>query len=183
MRQFLVARVQKAERESIMTSFVHITYPTEHPGVARFEAGFAVIRQAFSGTKGPTAMVLAAVVSALLVVADQMIDTWADGHLLAAWVTLWVVAFAALALLAPMVRRLTLGSVTALNAWAHRVARARADERMWALAQKDHRVLADIQAAVTRAESNSMVSDSARRVVQRQTASRVARLTRRIWND
>jgi len=136
-----------------MTSFVHITYPAEHAGVARFEAGFAAIRQAFSGTKGITAMVLAAVVSALLVLADQMIDTWADGHLLAAWVTLWVVAFASLALLAPMIRQLTLGAVGALDAWARRVAQSRADERMWALAQQDPRVLADLQIAIMRSEA------------------------------
>jgi hypothetical protein len=45
-------------------------------------------------------MLLAAMVSALIVVADQLIDSWADGDLLAAWVVLWVVGFAAVALLA-----------------------------------------------------------------------------------
>ena len=34
-----------------------------------------------------------------MVVANQVIDTWSEGHLLAAWMVLWVVAFAALALL------------------------------------------------------------------------------------
>ena len=31
-----------------------------------------------------------------MVVANQVIDTWSEGHLLAAWMVLWVVAFAAL---------------------------------------------------------------------------------------
>lgn len=160
-----------------MTSFVHITYPTQHPGVVRMEAGVAAFRRAFAGSKGLTAMVLAAVVSALLVLADQMIDTWADGHLLAAWVTLWVVAFAALALLAPMVRRLTVGSIDALNAWAHRVALARADDRMWALAQKDPRVLADLQLAILHSEpQESPVKD-----MTVPAAGRVAPNTYYMW--
>ena len=44
-------------------------------------------------------------VSALLVVANQVIDTWTEGHLLAAWMVLWLVAFAALALLTAPARR------------------------------------------------------------------------------
>ena len=43
----------------------------------------------YDAAKGLSAMLLAAMVSALVVVADQLIDTWADGHLLAAWVALW----------------------------------------------------------------------------------------------
>ena len=38
-------------------------------------------------------MLLAAVLAALLVVADQLIETWANGHLLLVWVALWTVAF------------------------------------------------------------------------------------------
>lgn len=139
-----------------MTSFVHIDYPTQHPGVARFESVIETVgqfRREFDGTKSLAAMLLAAMVAALVVAADQLVDTWADGHLLAAWVTLWVVAFAALALLAPATRRLVSGVVGSLNAWSARAARARADERLWALAQTDSRVLADLQAAMTRSET------------------------------
>ena len=42
-------------------------------------------------------MLLAAIVAAFLVVANQVVDTWTEGHLLAAWIVLWMVAFAALA--------------------------------------------------------------------------------------
>ena len=44
--------------------------------------------------RGLATMLLAAVVAALVVVADRVIDNWADGHLLLAWVMLWVVVFA-----------------------------------------------------------------------------------------
>ena len=42
-------------------------------------------------------MLLAAVLAALLVVADQLIETWVDGHLLLMWVALWTVTFTMLA--------------------------------------------------------------------------------------
>jgi hypothetical protein len=138
-----------------MTSFVHIEYPTSHPGVERFEAAMAMagkLRKGVDGTKGLAAVLLAAMASALVVVADQMVETWADGHLLAAWVLLWLVAFAAIALLAPTTRYFSGRLVLALDAWSRRMARQRADERLWALAQTDSRVMADLRAARTRAE-------------------------------
>jgi hypothetical protein len=141
-----------------MTSFVHIEYPTTHPGVERFESAVKAagkLRKGFDGTKGLAAVLLAAMVSALLVVADQLVDTWADGHLLAAWVLLWVVAFGAIALLAPTTRYISGNMIRALDAWSRRMARARADERLWELAQKDTRVMADLRAAKTRAESET----------------------------
>lgn len=136
-----------------MTSFVHTDYPTQHAGVARFEAAFEsarALRQDFNGTKGLAAMLLAAVVAALLVVADQMIDTWADGQLLAAWVALWAVGFAALALFAGSARNLAQRLVRSLDAWSQAIAEARADQRLWAIAKTDPRIMADLQAALSR---------------------------------
>lgn len=138
-----------------MTNFVHVEYPSHHPGVDRFENAVAAasqMRKRFDSTKGLAAMLLAAMVAALVVVADQLVDTWADGHLLAGWVVLWVVGFAALALLAGTARRLASRSIKALDDWSHSVARKRADERLWELARKDDRVMADLQAARTRQE-------------------------------
>lgn len=136
-----------------MTSFVNFDYPTVHPGVARFEAVVASARSAgkgFNATKSLAVMLLAAIGAALLVVADQVVETWADGHLLAAWVALWAVGIAALALFAGSVRSLFKGVVTRLDAWSYRVAQARADERLWAIAKHDPRVMADLQAAIAR---------------------------------
>ena len=65
-------------------------------------------------------MLLAAVVSALLVVANQVIDTWTEGHLLAAWIVLWTVAFAALGLLAAPARRAVHAVARFLVACRHR---------------------------------------------------------------
>lgn len=136
-----------------MTSFVQTHYPAEHPGVVRVESVVATAQQlgrGFNSAKGLAAMLLAAVVAALVVVADQLVDTWADGHLLAAWVVLWLVGFAALALLASTTRQTAASLVRKLDGWAERRARACADERLWLLARTDSRVMADLQAAMTR---------------------------------
>ena len=138
-----------------MTSFVQRSFPSEHPGVARMEAAFGTakaMRQGFNSTKSLSVMLLAAMVSALVVVADQLIDTWADGHLLADWVALWLVGFAALALFAAPARNLAVTVVDALNAWSRRVAMARADARLWTIAKSDPRVMADLTAAMARDE-------------------------------
>ncbi|WP_114972286.1 hypothetical protein [Rhodoferax ferrireducens] len=136
-----------------MTSFIQPSFPTEHPGVVRIESAAAALgemRRGFNSTKGLSTMLLAAMVSALVVVADQLIDTWADGHLLAAWVALWLVGFTAVAVFAGSARRLAATVVGSLDAWSQRVAKTRADERLWAIAQTDPRVMADLTAAMTR---------------------------------
>jgi hypothetical protein len=139
-----------------MTSFVHIDYPRSHPGVERFESAVeaaAQLKKGFDSAKSLAGVLLAAMAAALVVVADQLVDTWADGHLLAAWVLLWVVAFAAIAFLAPTTRYFSSSVLRALDAWSSRVARERADARLWELATKDPRVMSDLRAAATRAES------------------------------
>lgn len=138
-----------------MTRFIQPSFPTEHPGVVRIESAAKALgdmRRNFSSTKGLSAMLLAAMVAALVVVADQLIDTWADGHLLAAWVALWVVGFAAVAVFAGSARQLARTVVSALDAWSERIAKRRADERLWAIAQTDPRVMADLTAAITRSK-------------------------------
>lgn len=141
-----------------MTSFVHVEHPTTHPGVERIEAllaAAAAFRRSFDGTKRLAYVLLAAMVAALVVVAEQLIDTWADGHLMAAWVLLWLVAFAAMAVLAPTAKHVSLRLLRALDTWSRRLARQRADDRLWDLAQKDPRVMADLRVAIDRAESET----------------------------
>ncbi len=62
---------------------------------------------ALDGSRVLAGMLLAAGLAALLVVADLVISAWSDGHLLAGWVALWTLAFAALAVLAPSLRQLS----------------------------------------------------------------------------
>lgn len=129
----------------------------------------------YDSAKGLSAMLLAAMVSALVVVADQLIDTWADGHLLAAWVALWAVGFAALAVFSGAARKVAVTVIVALDNWSQRVAQARADERLWAIAQSDPRVMADLQMAIQRGEDESRAS-----VVMPERQSGLSRLARKL---
>jgi hypothetical protein len=93
---------------------------------------------------------LAGMLLALLVVADQVIDTWTDGHLLAGWVALWTVAFAGLALLATPLRKM---AALLAGGFVHRIAALRAEQveaRMWEMASHDPRVMDEIRAAIAR---------------------------------
>ena len=134
-----------------MTAFAHVEYPTEHPGVVRAENAAAALKSAaarFDGARGAASLLLAAVVSALLVVANQVIDTWSEGHLLAAWMVLWLVAFAALALLTMPARRMAVALRASARAWAENRARAAEDERTWQVALKDPRIMAELNQAL-----------------------------------
>lgn len=138
-----------------MSSYVQPEYPARLPqgaqgGAARLDAGVQPRR--YGASTAMEAMLLAAIVSALLVVADQWLETWVEGHLMTAWIALWVVGFAALALLAGTVKRFSAKVFAALDEWAARKAQARADERLWSIALKDARLMADLQSALTRAD-------------------------------
>ena len=136
-----------------MASFVHVEYSTEHPGVVRASQAYEAVRELstrFDSARGLAALLLAAVLAAVVVVADQMVSTWADGHLMAAWVVMWAIAFAVIGLFAGTARRTAQHVVGAGNRWAAARAQARADERLWALAQTDARVMADLRVARTR---------------------------------
>ena len=98
----------------------------------------------FDGARGLAAMLLAAAVAALVVLADQLIDTWADGHLFLGWVALWVVIFAGSALLAGTARRMARSTLTALDSWSRSLAEARAEARLWELAKLDPRLKAEL---------------------------------------
>ncbi len=99
--------------------------------------------------RGLAAMLLAAAVAALAVVADQLIDTWADDHLLLAWILMWTVVFAGSLLLTGTARRLGLRAITRLDRWAQRRAQARADARFLVFARHDPRLQAGLAAART----------------------------------
>ena len=140
-----------------MTSFVHVNFPQQHLGVTRAERVMAMLHSLWGRARHGN-LLLAALVSAVLVVLDQVIDTWSDGHLLAAWILMWAVAFAAMALLAAPARGLALGLRDGLARW--KAARRAADQerRLWQIAVTDHRVMADIRCARHR-ESSIRLAD------------------------
>lgn len=106
----------------------------------------------FDGTKGLSAMLLAAMVSALLVVADQLIDAWADGHLMVAWVALWLVGFTAIALFGDAAHKLAGVVASNVERGLKRKVKARADQSLLQSASSDSGVMVDLNAALARQE-------------------------------
>lgn len=154
-----------------MTQFIDIKYSTQHPGVARLESAVEAVRQlrqGLSGTRGLATLLLSAIVAAIMVVAYQVMDSVTEGHLLVMWIALWAVAFAALALFAGSVRQLASRLKLGLDNWSRSVAEARADERLWAIARADSRVMADLQAAIQRdqAKRQAAIGSKPAQVVQ-----------------
>ncbi len=137
-----------------MTSFAHVQYPTEHPGVVRIERVGQNIQNAarrFDPTRSGASLLLAAIVAALVVVANQVVDTWSEGHLLAAWIVMWTVAFAAMALLAAPAKTAAVALRVGFARWNAARKQAAEDRELWALAQTDSRVMADLTCAMSRA--------------------------------
>ena len=105
-------------------------------------------------------LLLAASVATLVVGADQMIDSWAESHVVAAWLALWAVAVLAIVALRGMTRQVAQKLMTGLDAWSAHVARSRADERLWSMTQSDPRLMSDLQVAMDRAsEASGPVQD------------------------
>jgi hypothetical protein len=136
-----------------MARFIQAEFPTEHAGVARFARAAAAIRdtiRGFDGARGAATLLLAALVSALLVVANQVVDTWTEGHLLAAWIVMWLVGFAALALFAAPARSWAVSLRATFVSWKQARREAIEDERLWNVALTDARVMADLSRAMSR---------------------------------
>lgn len=110
----------------------------------------SAVRGERTSSRALASLLLAAGVSALVVLADQMLDAWAERHEMAAWLVLWGIAVAAIGLLRGITRAAARRVVGALDQWSAGVARRRADERLLSMAQSDPRVMNELQAALDR---------------------------------
>ena len=104
-------------------------------------------------------MLLAAIVTALIVAADSLIETYADEHLLISWIVLWAVGFAALALFAGSAHQGARALNDALGALVQREAWRAADRNYLAAAQHDPRIMAELMAAVARTQQSAKARD------------------------
>lgn len=143
-------------------SFSRDNAPDSHPGVARAEAAFEsfvalkdYLKTVLTTARGLSALLLAALVSALVVVANQLIDTWADGHLLAAWTLMWAIVFVSIGWLAPVVKNAVSWVLATAIVTQRRAALASSEAAFLATAQADPRVMAELQAAILRHEAQT----------------------------
>lgn len=105
------------------------------------------LRSRLDGARGLAALLLTAVVSALVVLAEQMIGSWTDDHLFLGWVALWMVILAGTALFAAPARQLARRALHTVNDWSQSLAEARAEMRLWNAAHRDPRLMADLMQA------------------------------------
>ena len=66
------------------------------------------------------------------------------------WTGMWAVAFAALAVFAGTASVLAVAVKASLDGWSRNVAARRADQRLWAMARADARLMSELQVAMTR---------------------------------
>ena len=100
--------------------------------------------------RGLPLMLLGAMFAAVLVVADAVIDSYSDGHLLAAWIALWAISFAMLALFAGTAGKLAVSLTASIRNWQQTRTQRAWDADYLALAQRDPRIMAELQAALQR---------------------------------
>ena len=145
-----IAKAYKIERRELKMNTT-----TEKSVLGQMSSVPAISATSTTSTQNLALWLLAAGVAALVVLVDQMIDGWADTHVLASWLALWVVAVLAILALRGVTRMLAQGVITGLDNWSAGVARRRSDERLWAMAQTDTRMMRDLQTAMDRAEDTS----------------------------
>jgi hypothetical protein len=141
-----------------MTSFVHTDFPTTHASIARVEAALEAARQfraRFSGARGLVALLLAGAFSALVVVADRLVNSWADGQIVMAWIGLWVLFSGAVLLFAEASQGWSEQAGRAIDEWVRARKRRLEDERTWGFALADPRFMRELQVARCRAETEA----------------------------
>ena len=138
-----------------MTSFVSPDFPRKHGGQTRMSDGLSTV-QSFAtrirSAQGLASVLVAGGVAAAIVVADQIVAAWADGHLLLAWIAMWAIVFALLALFSDTIRTWPTRLSVAIDARLLAYSEAAAQARTWAAAQADPRLMADLLQAKMRAD-------------------------------
>lgn len=133
-----------------MTSFVSPEISPKHGGLTRMCDGLSTA-QSFAtrirGAKGLAGVLVAGGVAAAIVVADQIVTAWADGHLLLAWIAMWVIVFTLLALFSDSIRTWPARLGSAIDARFLAYSQAADLARTWSAAQADHRLMAELQMA------------------------------------
>ena len=114
----------------------------------------------FRRARGVAVLLLAGAVSALLVAADQLVSIWAEGELMLAWLALWAVVFAAYVLFADVARQWLQQLSEAIDGRLLQYRARAADAQVWAVAQADPRVMAELDAARLRAEAATAVAQA-----------------------
>jgi ABC-type transport system involved in cytochrome bd biosynthesis fused ATPase/permease subunit len=134
-----------------MNNFASTQYANMQLSLERAEAEQTQAQpQAFLTNNTLTTFLLAAFVSALMVVVSQAMESLGEDYVFATWLALWALAFASLGLLASPARRVTRSIRKHYRAYRIERRAEQQEEMLWELAHRDTRVLAEIHAAMAR---------------------------------
>ena len=98
-----------------------------------------------------TAALLAAVTALAVVLADRYISVLTENYLMVAWLIMWAVVFVAFVGLRPAARRVALRLQALGNRYAAHLADQRSQARFMDMAQRDPRIMAELNGARSRA--------------------------------
>lgn len=145
-----------------------------HPTLNPLGGSAPAVKPASTSSRTLASVLLAAGVAALVVMADQWLDAWAERHVVSAWIALWAVAVLAIAVLRGLSRYLAQSVMHGLDGWSANVAQRRSDRRLWAMAQNDGRMMTELQAAFDR-EDNEDAQLQNLEALSRRRAARTLR--------
>jgi hypothetical protein len=143
-----------------MRPFVNLKYAAQQHG-AGYTASATAAKYASqsaadsSSQRGLTMIVLSAMAALMATLAYQVMDSITEGHLLLLWIGLWAVLLMVMTLLTGLAFRIAAALKRPMDSWSHSLAQSRADRRLWALAQQDERVMADLQMAITKNQAQA----------------------------
>lgn len=146
-----------------MTSFINTPQPTHHHGADRVEALIDAAQQVprnVSGKRGIALLLGSALTAAVAAVSYEVMDSADESHLLMIWIMLWIGLFAVLALFAGNLHAAGRRVRRGLDGWSRSIAEARADQRLWAMARQDARVMAELQSALSRRQGQDEASEA-----------------------
>ncbi|PIF98548.1 hypothetical protein [Comamonas sp. 26] len=144
-----------------MSNFIYNSYCVEHPGVVRIyqteeerlAAAAAPARRRVEYPRQPLLSYLIAGSAVLAVLLAHWLETTElQGNIpmLTAWMVVWTMAFASVALFSTPARRAIRAVRSAYRAWINSRQQAATDERVWNAALQDARLMADLARAMDR---------------------------------
>ena len=139
-----------------MTSFINPSHPDHHYGADRIEALMDAVQQVprnVSSKRGVVLLLGSAFAVAVAAVSYEVMDSTDESHLFMIWMVLWIALFAALSFFSDGLRATGLRLRSSLDDWSRSQDEARADQRLWAIARQDNRVMIDLQSAMTRSKA------------------------------
>ena len=95
-------------------------------------------------------LLLSAVLASVVMLTTQVLAGWAERHLFALWVSLWVLVFVYTEFCIQPLRRMLMRLSLQVASWLSSAQRARDEAKLWDHACQDHRVLNDFLCAQSR---------------------------------